>query len=96
VIREVLTKKGAPAITSDQWHVVHAHFTAGLRGAPFVRGISSEHAERSECVAAARQLRGSLHEQNAAVAAAERDQVFVRRPHFKSLKRARRRLPKPK
>src|ERR1043166_2821922 len=52
VIQEVVTSKGANAITSDHWHVVHSHFTSGKR--PFIRAVHSEHADSSECQAAAK------------------------------------------
>lgn len=89
MIREVLNKSGANAITSDQWHVVHARFVRGQER-PFLRRISSEHEERVACLAAARRLRARIARKAVDVPPQERDQVFVRKPHYKSLKTARR------
>jgi hypothetical protein len=91
VIRDALTSKGAEAITSDRWHVVHSRFTPGSGKLRFVRGISSEHPDRADCLRAARALAQQLATQSGSVPATERDEVFVRRPNFKSLKRARHR-----
>lgn len=95
-MRDVLNSKGVEAITSDQWHVVHSRFMAGPGPFHFLRGISSEHVARADCLKAARALHARLRAESAAVPRAERDQVFVRRPRYKSLKRARRRKSRPK
>jgi hypothetical protein len=95
MIKEVVTSKGTPAITSDQWHVVHSRYADGRQERPFARAVHSEHASRSECVQAARALRRKLSAGSQSVPAAERDEVFVRRPNFKSLKLARVRRPTP-
>ena len=95
MIRDVSTSKGADAITSDHWHVVHSRF-AVVRGEPgFARGIHSEHEDRAGCRQAAKELRTRLASENKAVPAAERDEVFVRRPNYKSLKRAKHRRSLP-
>lgn len=91
MIREVLNSKGSHAITSDQWHVVLSHFTTVLKGPPFVRKVCSEHDDRAACVKAAKELRAKLAREGPNVPAEERDEVFVRKPNFKSLKLARRR-----
>ena len=91
MIKEVVTSKGTAAITSDRWHVVLSRFTNAGRKQPFARGIDSEHADRSECLKAARALRARLAAEAGSVPEEERDEVFVRRPNFKSLKAARRR-----
>jgi hypothetical protein len=91
MIQEVVTSKGAQAITSDQWHVVHSRFVEAGRQRPFVRGVESEHADRAACVRAARALRRKLATEAGAAPVEERDEVFVRKPGFKSLKKARRR-----
>jgi hypothetical protein len=94
VIQEVVTTKGANAITSDHWHVVHSRFTSGDKR-PFVRAVHSEHADGAECRAAAKELRGKLATESRGVPEAEQDEVFVRRPNFKSLKSSRSRKGKP-
>ena len=90
MIRKVSTKKGADAITSDHWHVVHARFTSDQQDLPFSRGIVSEHDDRAACVESARKLRAKLALESAGVAVEERDEVFVRKPFFRSLKLAAR------
>jgi hypothetical protein len=94
MIREVLTSKGVQAITSDKWHVVHSRFTAGNGRKAFVRAVFSEHTDRVECLKAAKALRVKLTSDNPDVPEAEQDEVFVRRPHYKSLERARHRKAK--
>lgn len=89
MIKEVKTSKGTDAITSDKWHVIHAHFTDSQRKLPFHRGIASEHDDRDECIKAANALRARLTAEAGKVPAAEQDEVFVRRPGFKSLKAAK-------
>lgn len=88
MIREVSTKKGADAITSDRWHVVHARFTGAQRDLPFARGIISEHDDRATCAKVAKALRARLALEGGDLPAEERDEVFVRRPNFRSLKLA--------
>ena len=91
VISETTTTKGSPAITSDRWHVVHSRFRSrGRGGKPFERVITSEHDDRLSCRKAARMLRDNL-EIDPKVPQAQRDEVFVRKPNFKSLKTALRR-----
>jgi hypothetical protein len=90
MITSVKTSTGAEAITSDHWHVVHARFLgAGKR--PFSRSVSSEHEDRASCAKAATALMAKLRVDSKAVPVDERDQVFVRRPGFKSLKLSKRR-----
>ena len=89
MIREVVTERGAPAITSDQWHVVHSRFGCTDTERPFTRSIHSEHVDRSACRNVARTLRAQLAKSDAALPAEERDEVFVRKPNFRSLKRAK-------
>jgi hypothetical protein len=91
MIQEVVNSKGAEAITSDHWHVVHSRFVGASRKRPFVRGVESEHADRAACVKAAKALRKKLATEAGSAPVEERDEVFVRRPGFKSLKKARRR-----
>ncbi len=89
MIQEVVTTKGIPAITSDQWHVVHSRLTDVSGKRPYARGIYSEHADRLACQKAAKALRVKLAADGATAPEAERDEVFVCRPRFKTLKLAR-------
>ncbi len=91
MIQDTLSKHQAPALTSDQWHVVHAQWD-GLIGAEphFSRTIVSEHADRSKARKAAEELLHQVASQMKLRALEQRDQIFVRRPDFKSLKHAKR------
>jgi len=91
MIHEVLSPKNHhPAITSDQWHVAHARWT-GQHGEPrFERTIVGEHVDRRSAAAAARTIVSDMAEEMTTRTRETRDQVFVRRPNFKSLKAARR------
>jgi len=89
VITDVQTSKGSSAITSDQWHIVHSRLVDAGAKRPYVRSIHSEYADGPSCRKAARALRLRLAAENPGVLEAERDEVFVCRPRFKSLKRAR-------
>ncbi len=92
MIQETLTLKGKAAITSDLWHVVHAHWTGKSTETPrFVRTIVSEHESREQAVRAARGLESTLNGELPDRPLDRRDHVFVRKPSFKSLKTARRR-----
>ena len=92
MITAVKTRKGTDAITSDQWHVVHARFLGGDERGRFGRSISSEHVDRVACVKAARALVARIRAEAGDVPDDPRDQVFVRRPGFKSLKTANHRV----
>lgn len=86
MIRETRTPKATPAVTSDQWHVVHARYVAESEGPrPFARAIVSEHASRADAIRSARELLTTLRQDASARAQEQRDQVFVRRPGFVSL-----------
>jgi len=89
MIKEVVTSQGTAALTSDQWHVVHAHFVGARRRRPFLRKVVSEHSDRTECKEAAKALRASLRRADKTVSPDHSDEVFVCRPNFKSLKSAR-------
>lgn len=89
MITEVTTTKGTPAITSDQWYVVHSRLIDAQSKRPFSRGIHSEHADRLACHRAARLLRIKLAGEGVGVPDAERDEVFVCKPGFKTLKLAK-------
>jgi hypothetical protein len=89
LIRDTLSRKSNPSITSDRWHVVHARWSGNAAGVPsFARSITSEHADRATAIAAARALQTSLGSELATRPRLCRDQVFVRRPAFKTLKLA--------
>ncbi len=91
MIREVLSSKKNPALTSDRWHVVHARWSEEAVGEEcFVRSIVSEHEDSSSAVSAARAIKSSLAPGMAARPLAQRDQVFVHRPGYRTLKIARR------
>lgn len=92
MIAEVKTGQGLDAITSNQWHVVHSRLLCAGTKRPFARRIASEHPDRESCCAAAKLLRERVGAASAGVPIAEREEVFVRRPNFKSLKLARQRL----
>jgi hypothetical protein len=90
MIQETLSPKKHPAITSDKWHVVRARWT-GRSGVPrFERSIVAEHADRRSATVAARALVSDLADEMTGRARETRDQVFVRRPNFRSLKAANR------
>ena len=98
MIRELLNTKNAPALTSDHWHVVYARLSgeeSGKSSKPaksprFVRSIVSEHDDRASAVNAAREIVSTFVVEMAGRERSTRDQVFVRKPKFKSLKLARR------
>ncbi len=91
MIRETISRKNSPSITSDHWHVVHARLSVEPSTEPrFVRSIVSEHADRVGAVAAARKIVSSLAPEMASLPRDARDQIFVRRPRFNSLKLASR------
>lgn len=94
MIHEVTNSKGHAAITSDHWHVVHSRLAAAGTAHPFVRSVHSEHDDRTACHAAACALRRSLRAASPNVPEIDRDEVFVRKPDFKSLKRAKSRRAK--
>jgi hypothetical protein len=91
VIRDLQNGKNLPSITSDHWHVVRATLADATTPKPrFVRSIVSEHEDRGAAVAAARKIVRSVTESMGDRPRDVRDQVFVRRPDFKSLKTAKR------
>lgn len=95
MITEVQTSKGVAALTSDRWHVVHSRLLFAGTERPYSRGIHSEHDDRISCANAAKALRVRLAADSPGVSAAERDEVFVCKPNFKSFKLARTRRKKP-
>lgn len=91
MIRETNSSKNRPAVTSDRWHVVRAAFSGESTGAQrFFRSIVSEHEDRAAAVTAARQIVSTLAPEMAARGPEELDQIFVRKPEFKTLARAKR------
>jgi hypothetical protein len=97
MIQEVLNHKMTPALTSDRWHVVLAKWTDQAPGVSrFVRSIVSEHDTRDSATTAALGLKATLKPAMADRPLEGRDQVFVRRPDFKSLKSTNKRVPRRK
>lgn len=94
MIQEVHTKSGAEAITSDQWHVVHARLTDRRSERPFTRSIESEHSDRATCLVAAKALLVKLRATAKGSKTKNTDEVFIRKPGFKSLKVAKARSAK--
>jgi hypothetical protein len=95
MITDALTRRGNPAMTSDQWHVVHAEW-CGKRAnhPPFARHVVSEHPDRATAVVAAKQLAAKLDPTVRARPIENRDQIFVRPPRYRSLKFTSRRIKK--
>ncbi len=95
MIQELPNKKGTPAITSDRWHVVHARWSGNPAGHPrFERSIVSEHEDRVGAASASQAITSAFTTEMSLREPGRRDQVFVRRPNYKSLKLARRRESK--
>ena len=87
MIQETLSNKQRPALTSDRWHVVHARWSRTHSGqSTFLRSIVSEHEDRASAVRGARELVERLAAEMAVRPLSERDQLFVRKPGFRSLK----------
>ena len=91
MIRKTTSPRGRPAWTSDRWHVVLARWSGddGAR-ARFDRTIVSEHDDHGAAVGAARQWLAQFAQQATTRPREHRDQVFVRQPRFRTLRRARR------
>ena len=95
MIEETQTRKLRSAITSDHWHVVHARWTEATARPPmFDRTIVSEHDDRDSARDAGKALTRRLESEMDGRPESRRDQVFVRRPGFRSMKLAPRRRPK--
>lgn len=95
MIKQAVTKKRNSAVTSDQWHVVHAKWAGDCVKDPnFARTIVSEHGDRTRAVTAANDLASRVGDAVHDRPREQRDQIFVRPPNFKSLKVATRRVPK--
>lgn len=86
MISEVQTKKGSAALTSDQWHVVHARFLFPGAKRPYLRSIHSEWPDRVSCRRAGKALRLELAKQSTGGEEREHDEVLLRKPNFKTLK----------
>jgi hypothetical protein len=86
MIQETLSSKQRPALTSDRWHVVHAQWSGkGSGSSSFLRSIVSEHEDQASAVRGARELVERLAAEMAMRPPSERDQLFVRKPGFRSL-----------
>ena len=91
MIKETLSNKRRPALTSNRWHVVHARWSGERgEGPSFVRTIVSEHDERGAAAHAAREIVSRLSAEMSTRPLSERDQLFIRKPGFRSLKVANR------
>lgn len=86
---EVRTREGLDAITSDHWHVIRSRLLHPGTDRPYERTVESEHGDRASCVLSALTLRRRVAADSIGVPEAERDEVIVCRPNFKSLKAAR-------
>lgn len=86
MISEVQTTKGSAAVTSDQWHVVHARFAFPGARRPYLRSIHSEWPDRASCRRAGQALRRKLSADGASVPEHQQDEVLMRKPNFKTLK----------
>ena len=81
---ETTNRKQFTAITSDQWHVVHARLRKAktdLR--PYERTIVSEHASRKLAEASASEFRVKVAASSPGLG---QDAVFIRKPNYKTLK----------
>jgi hypothetical protein len=89
MIKKAFTKNRDAAVTSDQWHVIHAEWCGECTVNPtFARSITSEHVDKAEASAAAKKLKSSLKGVTDQRPLEQRDQIFVRPPGFLSLKLA--------
>jgi hypothetical protein len=89
MIKKAFTKNRDAAVTSDQWHVVHAEWCGECTADPiFARSIASEHDDKGQAVLAAKKLKSSLRGVAAGRPPEQRDQIFVRPPGFMSVKLA--------
>ena len=103
MISETTSRKNQPALQSDRWHVVHARLSRTVvnanrsrshAGEPlFERFIVSEHDDRTGAARAAEEIAVQLEEEMAGRAPESRDQIFVRKPGYKTLKTAPRVTP---
>lgn len=86
MISQTTSRTHRPALTSNRWHVVHARWSgAGEDGHRFVRTIVSEHEDRERATESARKLADRLGDEMRRRPRHERDQLFIRKPGFKSL-----------
>jgi len=91
MIKQSMNEASRAVVTSDQWHVVHARWERNLtKAARFTRTIVSEHSTRPNAVESARSLMHGLVAELAERPLPLRDQVFVRKPGYRSFKRAHR------
>ncbi len=96
MIRESRNESNRVVLSSDRWHVVHARWERNLtETARFARTIVSEHDDRDTARLSARSLMNQLVAGLAELPLPLRDQIFLRRPGYLSLKRAHRLVRKP-
>jgi hypothetical protein len=93
MIQETLSRQHKPALTSDHWHIVHARWAGEASGTPrFEREIVSEHDDRASALVAARKFAASISDAMLQLPHDRRDEIVIRRPEYKSLKTAKRRM----
>lgn len=91
MIKETLNEASRPVVSSDRWHIVHARWDRNLTEEPrFSRTVVSEHDDQETAKQSARSFIGKLVSELAERPLHLRDQVFVRRPGYLSLKQAHR------
>lgn len=87
MITDALTRRGNPATTSDQWHVILSKWCGRTANhPPFARKVMSEHDDRLTAVAAAKRLAAKIDASRCKQPVKERDQILVRPPRYRSLK----------
>jgi hypothetical protein len=88
---ETTNRKQLAAITSDQWHVVHAQRRkANTDRRPYERTIVSEHSSRKLAEASASDFRVRVAADSSGLG---QDAVFVRKPNYKTLKFSKKLAP---
>lgn len=84
MIEVTTTAHGKPALTSDQWYVVHSRWQSGAPG-QFHRRIVSEHVDHDTARIAAQEFGVKLMPELVERAELERDQVIVHKPKYLTL-----------
>ena len=97
MIHEAQNEVSRLVVISDRWHVVHARWNEDLTGvAQFSRTVVSEHDDEEGARTAAHSLIAELRPELGGRPLPQRDQVFVRKPGYRSLKEAHRLVRKKK
>lgn len=91
MIKESLNEAKRPVVSSDRWHIVHARWNRNLtEAAQFSRTVISEHDDQETAKKHARSFIDKLVGELAERPLHLRDQVFVRKPGYRSFKQAHR------